>query len=100
MWRRLRKLLGFPASSDVGILSRLLDPLREQVEKRLRRKISSAIVTNLAALYDEDIVDATDYAGLTSLHTKFAGVGSQPHEASMAYAGQCLGLCSSYTDWN
>ena len=102
MRRRLRKLLGFPASHDVGILSRLLDPLREQVEERLGRKVSSAIVTfpNLVALYDEDIVDAMDYAGLTPLHTKFGGVGSQPHEASTAYAGYGLGLCSNYTDWN
>jgi hypothetical protein len=102
MRRRLRKLLGFPASHDVGILSRLLDPLREQVEERLGRKVSSAIVTfpNLVALYDEDIVDAMDYAGLTPLHTKFGGVGSQSHEASTAYAGYGLGLCSNYTDWN
>jgi hypothetical protein len=66
MRRRLRKILGFPASRDVGILSRLLDPLREQVEERLGRKVRSAVVTspNLVALYDEDILDAMEYAGV------------------------------------
>lgn len=101
MRRRLRKLLGFPASRDVGILSRLLDPLRKQVEERLGRRVESAVVTfpNLVALYDEDILDAMEYAGLTPLPTKNGRAGSPPHEASTAYAGYGLGLCSNYTDW-
>lgn len=40
-----------------------------------------------------------EYVGLTPLHTKDERVGSQPHEASTAYAGYSLGLCSNYTDW-
>lgn len=100
MRRWLRKLLGFPASRDVGILSRL-NPLREQVEERLGRRDESAVVAfpNLVALYDEDIPDAIEYAGLTPLHTKHGGVRSQPHEASTAYTGYSLGLCSNYRDW-
>jgi hypothetical protein len=65
-------MLRFPASRDVGILARLLNPLHEQVEERLGRRVESAIVTfpNLVALYGEGILDAIEYAGLKPLNTK------------------------------
>ena len=96
-------MLGFPASHDVGILSRLLGPLREMVEEKLGHKVGSAVVTspNLVALYYEDINDAMEYVGLKRLHLKASGPDSQqPHEAFAADAGYGIGLCSHYKDYD
>jgi hypothetical protein len=95
-------LLGFPASRDVGILSRLLGPLREQVEERLGRKVSSAVVTssNIVALYAEDITDAMEYTGLKPPYLKGSFDFSQPREVSAAQAGYGIGLCPHYKDYD
>ena len=95
-------MLGLPASRDVGILSRLLGPLREKVEERLGRKVSSAVVTssNIVALYAEDITDAMEYTGLKPPYLKGSSDLSQPREVSAAQAGYCVGLCTHYKDYD
>ena len=95
-------MLGFPASRDVGILSRILGPLRERVEERLGRKVSSAVVTssNIVALYAEDITDAMEYTGLKPPYLKGSSDLSQPREVSTAQAGYGVGLCAHYKDYD
>lgn len=60
------KWLGFPASADVGRLSRLIRPLMEQAQKHLGAKITEGVVTwsRVKALYEEDLLDGMEYVGL------------------------------------
>jgi hypothetical protein len=67
--RSARKMLGLPASSDVGELAGMINGLRAAVEKYLGRPISAASITipHLYALYQEDLEDAFEYLGLIYL---------------------------------
>lgn len=96
--RAVRKRLGFPASDDVGLLSELIQHLRKLTESSLGQSIDSVVVSfsRNVALYEEDINDAIEFAGLklltgTSFH-------QQPHQLAVAYAGSGLGLCEHYND--
>ncbi|KAI4129588.1 MAG: hypothetical protein LQ338_002162 [Usnochroma carphineum] len=95
--RRVRKAMGLPASQDVGYLANMLIALRSAVEEHLHITISSAGVTtmNLAALYQEDLRDATEYAKLEYL--AFPVRYQILYETSAAYAGYGYGLCADYT---
>lgn len=96
--RAARKRLGFPASNDVGLLSELIRHLRTRTEASLGHSIDSVVVSfsRNIALYEEDINDALEYAGLKPL------IGSsfdrQPHELAVALAGSGLGLCENYSN--
>jgi hypothetical protein len=98
--RQIRKLLGLPATSDVGELAKLLKPLRRQTEIILGHKISAAVITipHLAALYEEDLRDLFDYLGLTYLAGHPYWYGNRFCEAAATYAGNGFGLCSNFTD--
>ena len=90
--------MGLPASSDVGHLAGMLIALRLEVEKKLHFGIKSAGITtlNLAALYQEDLHDAAEYAGFESLD--FPLRYDILHETSASYAGYGYGLCKDYED--
>ena len=99
LWRNLRKRMGLPASSDVGILGQLIDELRHETEARLGHRVESVVVTTLPlfGLYDEDITDALELCGLISAATD-SGIHHhhhhhhQPSELRTAFAGLGLGL--------
>ena len=96
--RRPRKALGLPASSDVGVLSKVLKQLREESETYLSRSINSAVISfpALPGLYEEAINDAADYLGLQALKGYFL---QQPRQLFAAYAGHNMGLCSRRGDY-
>jgi hypothetical protein len=102
--RESKKDAGFPASSDVAELASMILSLRSAVESHLGgRKIAGAVVTipHLHALYQEDVDDALEYAGLISLASWPYWTGSSDGffpESAAAYAGNGFGLCSNYTD--
>lgn len=98
MLRATRKRLGFPASKDVGLLSKLIQQLRRKTEMKLGQRICSVVVSSSfsIALYEEDISDALKYAGLEPLTDR--SLQNQPHQLSAASGGAGLGLCEHYED--
>lgn len=99
--RGARKATSLPATSDVDELARLILALRSSLETHLGgHKISGAAVTIplLAALYQEDLEDAFEYAGLLYIPHYPYWYGSLFHETSAVYVGNGFGLCSNYTD--
>ncbi len=96
--RAVRKRLGFPASNDVGLLSELVQQLRQETELKLGHSIHSVVVSfsRNVALYEEDINDAIEYAGLRLLTEHSFRL--QPYELSAALGGTGLGLCENYHD--
>lgn len=94
--RRTNKLLGRPATVDVGTLSSLLTQLRDKTEEQLRKPLESIVVVspNLRGLRSEDFNDAIEYAGLKSLMGVFP---SRIPDTPAAFAGNGFGLCSNYT---
>lgn len=91
--------MGFPASKDVGTLGSVIISLRALAEEKLGHSVSLAVATTprLVALYEEDVDDALEYAGLKSGDVPYKR-GRPPHELSTGYAGYGLGLCQDYTD--
>jgi Ethanolamine utilization protein EutJ (predicted chaperonin) len=69
MWRNFRKSLSFPTSNEVGALSTVIKELKEKTEKALGHTIceAAAAVPHFPAIYDEDLYDAFEYAGLNYL---------------------------------
>jgi hypothetical protein len=69
LWRKARKSLGLPASSDVGTLSRMISALRIEASTFVGQPITAATISIpfLAALYGEDTVDAFEYLSLTNI---------------------------------
>lgn len=98
--RSVRKAIGLPASGDVAALSRMVRDLKCKAEAFLGIKISSialvAATPTLTALYEEDLVDAFEYAGL-QLAT-ICRPRKDVSETSAAYAGYGYGygLGSNY----
>jgi len=64
--RQIRKNRGLPASEDVGILSKIVGQLRSTTESDLGIEICSAsiITPRLVGLYQDDVRDALEHAGL------------------------------------
>lgn len=99
LWDRLRrrtnKLLGRPATVDVGTLSNVLTRLRKEAEKYSNIAITSVVVVmpNFRGIQQEDLDDAIEYAGLKSLMGTFP---SRIPETQAAYAGNQFGLCINY----
>lgn len=96
--RAVRKRLGFPASDDVGLLSEIIHHLRTLTEATLGQSIHSVVVSfsRNVALYEEDVNDAIEYAGLKPLTG--SSFDQQPHELAVAIAGSGFGLCEHYHD--
>lgn len=98
IWRTVRRRLRLPASNDVGRLSELIQCLRTRTEASLGQRIDYVVVSfsSNVALYEEDINDAIEYAGLKPLTG--SSFYQQPHELAVAYAGSGLGLCEHYNN--
>ncbi|KAK2781571.1 hypothetical protein FQN53_000512 [Emmonsiellopsis sp. PD_33] len=99
--RKARKAAGLPASSDVGELAQLVLSLRSATETHLSgTKISGAVATipHLPALYQEDLEDAFEYAGLIYIPHQPYWNGGLLSETAAVYAGNGFGMCSNYTD--
>ncbi|KAF2225243.1 hypothetical protein BDZ85DRAFT_184711, partial [Elsinoe ampelina] len=95
--RSLRKRLGLPSSSDVGVISSMIIALRDRTNAFLGHNMDFVVVTipKLPGVYSEDIRDAIEYAGLRS--TKVWFFDHLIYEATASYAGYDLGLCEHWT---
>ncbi|KAG8628875.1 hypothetical protein KVT40_002740 [Elsinoe batatas] len=95
--RSLRKRLGLPSSSDVGIIAEMIIALRDRTSTFLGHNMNFVVVTipKLPGVYSEDIRDAIEYAGLRS--TKVWFFDHLSYEATASYAGYRLGLYESWT---
>jgi hypothetical protein len=95
--RSARKRIGLAASSDVAVLSRVLQQVLDLQSADLRISLgTNPVVISYPAMYglsQEDIADAAAYLGLS----KFSGNHNyQPCSIVAAYAGHGLGLCEDY----
>jgi len=95
--RQARKKLGLPASKDVGILSTVVQQLRQDIESELGVIIETATVTTThdIALYQDDVADVCEYVGFKY---KIPEGLWRPllWEPVSAYAGYGLGLCEHW----
>ncbi|KAH8900333.1 hypothetical protein GQ53DRAFT_836243 [Thozetella sp. PMI_491] len=94
------KKLGFPASRDVGTLSKMIRALQEEASNFVGEPVSAATISvpRLAALYGEDLIDAFEYLSLFHLEI-FRFYNYRPIHATLAaYVGHGLGLCRDYRD--
>ncbi|KAF2833176.1 hypothetical protein CC86DRAFT_399818 [Ophiobolus disseminans] len=88
--RSARRSMGLPASSDVAIVARMLQPILDLVEQTERSTISALVsFPALRGLYQEDIVDAALHVGLTQIAY---GYEYHPHELVATFAGHGMGL--------
>ena len=87
-----------PTSYEVGLINDLIQQLRTKTEAKLGHSMDSVVVSfsHNVALYEEDIVDAIQYARLKSLTNK--SFRFQPHQLSAAFAGSGIGLCTKFLD--
>ncbi|KAF2797185.1 hypothetical protein K505DRAFT_372636 [Melanomma pulvis-pyrius CBS 109.77] len=119
-WRSWRKYWGLPATHEVGAISTLLTSLIASSSAAILARNSSqdatkAVITtpDLLALYDEDIYDVAEYAGLNAsgAHPFRASYfpdtvlstpryERQPKYIDAAYMGYGFGLCSPYQSDN
>lgn len=95
--RRTRKCIGLPASTHVGVISRILDQLLQlssATQEFSLREIPLIIsYPTIYGLYQEDITDAAAYLGVRPAYGQHQ---YQPRSLVAAYAGHSLGLCESY----
>ena len=97
--RSARKRIGLAASSDVAVLSRVIQQVLDLQPVDLRISLrANPVVISYPALYglsQEDIADAAEYLGLSILSGNHH---YQPRNIVAAYAGHGLGLCDNYRD--
>ncbi|KAI1409643.1 hypothetical protein F5Y13DRAFT_169735 [Hypoxylon sp. FL1857] len=97
--RTALKKLGLPASHDVGVLAGVIKRLRSDLESNYHIHISEAVFTSthLLALYQDDLMDLADHAGIKYVTPKrqFKPI---LWETAAAYAGYGLGLCEHWQD--
>jgi hypothetical protein len=100
--RRLRRMLGLPATQDIGTIASLIHQLKGTVEAELQISVTGAVTsmpnlfgahTMRRSEFQEDLEEATAYSGVTPLLSPFWL--STP---SAVAASQGLGLCENYTD--
>ncbi|KAL4881679.1 hypothetical protein BJY04DRAFT_188569 [Aspergillus karnatakaensis] len=93
--RAIKRALGLPASSDVKILTEILEPLLDLYPSP--EKVRTAVISYppAVALYNEDIVDAAAYLNVRVQSGTHFG---QPREMIAAYAGYGRGLCTDPSD--
>lgn len=89
---RLNKLLGRPATTNVGIISGLLSSLRGEVESQLNHQLDRVVVTT-PALTREDVEDAIQYAGLRSWLEYPLPFPAMLYSSNAAFVASGQGLC-------
>jgi hypothetical protein len=101
--RKLRKLIGLPASSDVGALAnqitKLIDLVATDPAIDFQVKRATISVTHLVALYQDDLQDACEYAKIEYLEIPYL---FRPllWETSPVFASYGLGLCEHFRYFN
>lgn len=97
--RQARKAAGLPASEDVGAISTLVRTLKEETEKAIGFSITlaAASVPIFPALYDEDLYDSFEYAGLEYMQIiQYSYRGPLlTYEPAAALAGHGFALCAN-----
>jgi len=104
--RKLRKSLGLPASKDAGILGQMVKDLRRETEDFLSHEIEIAAGSfpDLIALYDEEVWDAFEWAGIE--HQQSNTYHDLTWQVEAIFAASGFGLCPDYRnsslckDWN
>jgi len=93
--RRLNKLLGRPATTNVGIISELLSSLRGEVESQLNHQLDRVVVTTpqFPALTREDVEDAIQYTGLRSWLEYPLPYPAMLYSSNAAFVASGQGLC-------
>jgi hypothetical protein len=100
--RRLNKLLGRPATPEIGIMAEMISEILHHLQNKVSDSVTQAVITipNLFAYnnvdrqqFQSDLDEASTYAGLESILTP-----SWLSAASAAAAGQNWGLCEHYDD--
>ncbi|KAL2038571.1 hypothetical protein N7G274_008619 [Stereocaulon virgatum] len=96
--RRLNRILGRPATKDVGILSTLIGSLATTTAHELNRTLNRVVVAtpDFPALTSEDLNDAIEYVGLESWLVYPIPYPKMLYTANAAFAGSGRGLC---TEW-
>jgi hypothetical protein len=96
--RRLNKLLGRPATKDVGTLSELITSLRAETEPRLNLTLERVVVTTpqLPSLTREDLQDAIEHAGLKSWLEYPLPYPTMLYAPNAAFAASGRGLCKEW----
>lgn len=101
MWRNFRKSMGLPTSNEDGALSSTIKALKEKTEDILGREIkcSAASVPRFSAIYDEDLYDAFEYAGVeyTQINWRTNPRTYLTYETQVALAGHNYLLCWDYS---
>lgn len=97
-WRNARMNLGFPATRDAGILSRMIKALRMEAERFIGQSMVAAAMSipQIAGLDEEGVQYAFDYLNLIYIDFPFL-LASPIHSSATIYAGNGLGLCANYT---
>jgi hypothetical protein len=97
--RQWNKMMGRPATKDIGTLSTLISQLRAQTESQLGTPVESVVVATpyMSGLDWRDIREAINFAGLKSLHDDTDLLVQAP-ETSAAFAANGHGLCQDYTN--
>lgn len=84
----------------------MIKALKEETEKMLGLRITKAAasVPRFPAIYDEDLYDAFEYAGIDYLQIKWGENGPAwgflTYDTLAALAGHNLSLCADYTNGN
>jgi hypothetical protein len=91
--------MGLPATADVGTLGKVIRELRLKAESDSGIHISSAVmaVSHLVALYQDDVQEAFEYAGIEYVEPK-GYFRPAFWENAAAYAGYGFGMCEHYTN--
>jgi hypothetical protein len=101
--RKLRKMVGLPASHDVGMLGKQIRQIIAAIESdpAINFKVTEAAISvpHLLALYQDDISDACEYAKIKYLELPNL---YRPllWETSPAFAGYGRGLCKHFRDYH
>ena len=100
--RRINRLIGRPATQDIGILAAMIAELKEHVEAELKTSIHSTVIatTNLFGFdiqarnqFQQQLEEASVYGGLKFIQSPF-WLGAP----AAAAASQGWGMCDKYTD--
>jgi hypothetical protein len=96
--RRILRRLGQPASKEAHILGTMVKELRQRTEQILGHPIKAAVASfpKLIALYEEEVWDSFEWAGLE--HMQIRPSGGMTYQFTANCAANGLGLCSNYTD--
>jgi hypothetical protein len=95
IYRYLRKKLWLPASYDVGILAGQIRTIIDAIPSDCPISKAGISIPHLAALYQDDLEDAAEYAKIRYLSPPYWATALL-FETAAAFTGYGLGLCQNY----